>query len=475
MGTVKATAFEKATFIDDESIASLLASGKAAAESTNEVERIINKAALYHGLTPEEVAVLLHVEEPALLQKIYKTSAAIKEHIYGKRLVLFAPLYISDYCINDCEYCGYGHRHDFPRRRLSMEDIKKEVAVLQEMGHKRIVVEAGEDSKNCPIEYVLEAMETIYSVKVNNGSIRRININIAGTTVENYSKLKKAGIGTYILFQESYHRPTYAKMHPSGPKRDYDWHTCAFDRAMQGGIDDVGFGVLFGLFDYKYEVVAMFLHALHLEEVFGVGPHTISVPRLRPAAGIRLESFPHAVSDADFKKLVAIIRLAVPYTGMIISTREEADFRNELLSIGISQLSGGSCTGVGAYSNINTGGGDEQRPQFSVADHRNLDEVVSGLCRSGFIPSFCTACYRSGRTGDRFMSLAKSGEIHNVCQPNAILTFKEFLMDYATPETKKLGDILIREHLEKIEEPNVRKLTEKRLAQIEQGARDFYF
>jgi 2-iminoacetate synthase len=475
MGTLEATAFEKAAFIDDEKIVILLASGKAAAESTDEVGRIINKAALYHGLTPEEVAVLLHVEDPALLQKIYETSVAIKERIYGKRLVLFAPLYISDYCVNDCVYCGYGHRHDFPRRRLTTEEIKKEVAVLEQMGHKRIVIECGEDSKNCPIDYVLEAMETIYSVKKDNGSIRRINVNIAGTTVENYTKLKKAGIGTYILFQESYHRPTFAKMHPSGPKGDYDWHTCAFDRAMQGGIDDVGFGVLFGLYDYKYEVVAMFLHALHLEEVFGVGPHTISVPRLRPAAGISLKLFPHAVSDADFKKLVAIIRLAVPYTGMIISTREEADFRNELLAIGISQLSGGSCTGVGAYSNINAGSGDEQRPQFSVADHRSLDEVISSLCRSNFIPSFCTACYRSGRTGDRFMPLAKSGEIHNVCQPNAILTFKEYLMDYATPETKEVGEKLIREHLEKIENSEVRRLTEERLAQIEQGSRDFYF
>jgi 2-iminoacetate synthase len=475
MGTLEANAFEKAVFIDDEKIATLLSFGKAAAESAKEVNRIIDKAALYNGLTPQEVAVLLHVEDSALLQKIYKTSVAIKEQIYGKRLVLFAPLYISDYCVNDCVYCGYGHRNDFPRRRLTMEEIRKEVEVLEEMGHKRIAMECGEDPLNCPIDYVLEAMETVYSVKVNNGSIRRINVNIAGTTVENYTKLKKAGIGTYILFQESYHRPTYAKMHPSGPKRDYDWHTCAFDRAMRGGIDDVGFGALFGLYDYKYEVVAMFLHALHLEEVFGVGPHTISVPRLRPADGVSLETFPYLVSDAEFKKLVAIIRLAVPYTGMIISTRERADLRNELLSIGISQLSAGSCTGVGGYYKMNKQGREEQPTQFNVADHRTLDEVVFNLCKSNFIPSFCTACYRSGRTGDRFMSLAKSGEIHNVCQPNAILTFKEFLMDYATPETKLAGEKLIKDHLEQIENPKIRTLTEEKLIQIEKGSRDFYF
>ncbi len=467
-------ATSKADFINDELVFRLLEEAKAA--PMEEAERIIEKAAHAKGLSPAEVAVLLQVEDPELLEKIYQTASRIKEKIYGKRLVFFAPLYISDFCINNCVYCGYRRHNKFKRRRLTMEEIKEEVTVLEEMGHKRLALECGEDPKNCPIDYVIDAINTIYSVKEKKGSIRRINVNIAATTVENYRRLKEAKIGTYILFQETYHRPTYAKMHPSGPKRDYDWHTTAFDRAMEAGIDDVGAGVLFGLYDYKFEVVALLLHALHLEEAFGVGPHTISVPRLRPAQGVNLETFPYLVSDADFKKLVAIIRLAVPYTGMILSTRESPKFRDELLSVGISQLSAGSCTGVGGYCREKEGRPeDDDAPQFVVEDHRSLDEIIRSICRSGYIPSFCTACYRSGRTGDRFMSLAKSGQIQNVCQPNAILTFKEFLIDYASPETRKAGEEAIVRHLDLVSNPAVRDKVVERLHKIEQGYRDFYF
>lgn len=464
----------KADFIDDERIMSALSKAEGV-QSSAEVSRIIDKAALSDGLTPEETAVLLHVEDPELLEKIYQTAKDIKEQIYGKRLVFFVPLYISDYCINNCVYCGYRRHNSFERRKLTMEEIRNEVTVLEEMGHKRIAMECGEDPKNCPIEYVLDAIDAVYSVKQERGSIRRINVNIAATTIENYKRLHDAKIGTYILFQETYHRPTYAKMHPSGPKRDYDWHTCAFDRAMAGGIDDVGSGVLFGLYDYKYEVLALLLHALHLEEAWGVGPHTVSVPRIRAANGIDLEKFPYLVSDSEFKKLVAIIRLAVPYTGMILSTREPAELRDELISVGISQLSAGSCTGVGGYYRENNENREAQRPQFKVEDCRTLDEVIASVCKSGYIPSFCTACYRKGRTGDRFMSLAKTGQIQNVCQPNAILTCKEFLLDYASPETKLAGEQAIEKHLEQISNQKVRQVTKKRLAQLEEGTRDLYF
>lgn len=467
-------AASEASFINDELIFGLLEKAKTAPRE--EAERIIEKAALSKGLTPEEVAVLLQVDDPDLLDQIYRTASQIKEKIYGKRLVFFAPLYFSDYCINNCVYCAYRRDNKFGRRKLTLDEIKEEVTVLEEMGHKRLALECGEDPKNCPTDYIIDVINTVYSVKEKNGSIRRVNVNIAATTVENYRRLKEAKIGTYILFQETYHRPTYAKMHPSGPKRDYDWHTLAHDRAMEGGIDDVGFGVLYGLYDYKYEVLATLLHAIHLEEVYGVGPHTISVPRLRPARGVTLEQFPYLVSDADFKKLIAIIRLAVPYTGMILSTRESAEFRDELINVGISQLSAGSCTGVGGYSREKNGGSEEEEtPQFVVEDHRNINEVISSICRSGYIPSFCTACYRSGRTGDRFMALAKSGQIQNVCQPNAILTFKEFLIDYATPETRRIGEEAITRHLEFVDDPLVRQKAMQRLEQIEQGRRDFYF
>ena len=464
----------EADFIDDQRIISLLRKAKAV-QSSAEVVRIIDKAALSDGLAPEEVAVLLNVEDPVLLERIYHTAKEIKEQIYGKRLVFFVPLYISDYCINNCVYCGYRRHNTFGRRKLTMQEMRNEVSVLEEMGHKRIAMECGEDPENCPIDYVIEAIDTIYSVKQGKGSIRRVNVNIAATTVEDYERLHSAGIGTYILFQETYHRPTYAKMHPSGPKKNYDWHTCAFDRAMAGGIDDVGAGVLFGLYDYKYEVLALLLHALHLEQTWGVGPHTISVPRIRPAGGIDLEDFPYLVSDREFKKLVAIIRLAVPYTGMILSTRESAQLRDELIAVGISQLSAGSCTGVGGYYRENNADREAQRTQFKVDDCRSLDEVVASVCKSGYIPSFCTACYRKGRTGDRFMSLAKTGQIQDVCQPNAILTFKEFLLDYASPETRVAGEQAIMQHLDQIRDPKVRQLTMERLAQLEKGTRDLYF
>jgi len=464
----------EADFIDDQRIISLLRKAKAV-QSSAEVVRIIDKAALSDGLAPEEVAVLLNVEDPVLLERIYHTAKEIKEQIYGKRLVFFVPLYISDYCINNCVYYGYRRHNTFGRRKLTMQEMRNEVSVLEEMGHKRIAMECGEDPENCPIDYVIEAIDTIYSVKQGKGSIRRVNVNIAATTVEDYERLHSAGIGTYILFQETYHRPTYAKMHPSGPKKNYDWHTCAFDRAMAGGIDDVGAGVLFGLYDYKYEVLALLLHALHLEQTWGVGPHTISVPRIRPAGGIDLEDFPYLVSDREFKKLVAIIRLAVPYTGMILSTRESAQLRDELVAVGISQLSAGSCTGVGGYYRENNADREAQRTQFKVDDCRSLDEVVASVCKSGYIPSFCTACYRKGRTGDRFMSLAKTGQIQDVCQPNAILTFKEFLLDYASPETRLAGEQAIMQHLDQIRDPKVRQLTMERLAQLEKGTRDLYF
>lgn len=463
-----------ADFIKESTIEGLLQEARAAEK--RQADLIIDKAALGKGLSPEEVAVLLEVDDPVRLDRIYRTANQLKNRIYGKRLVLFAPLYLSNYCVNNCAYCGYRYEHKFARRRLTMEEIAEEARILESMGHKRLALECGEDPVHCPIEYVIEAMETIYTTKCKNGSIRRLNVNIAATTVDEYRLLKKAGIGTYILFQETYHRPTYKKMHPSGPKADYDWHTTAMDRAMEGGIDDVGVGALFGLYDYKFEVLGLMYHAQHLEEAFGVGPHTISVPRLRPAPGIDLAEFPYLVSDADFKKLIAILRLAVPYTGIILSTRERAEFRDELFEVGVSQISAGSCTGVGGYRKENGNGHPvDESAQFSVGDHRTVDQVIASVCASGYLPSYCTACYRSGRTGDRFMALAKSGKIGLVCQPNAILTFKEYLEDYASPEVKAIGEETIRKHLDEIPDPKQRRRTEDRLKRIEAGERDLYF
>ena len=476
MVPVEGIVMAKASFIDEPAVHAALAEGKKRV-SRDSAEEIIKKAALGDGLLPEEVAVLLNVEDKELIEEIFKTAIAVKRAIYGNRLVLFAPLYVSDYCINNCVYCGYGAGHKFPRRRLTMDEIRRETEALLRMGHKRIAMEAGEDPQNCPIYYILEAIDAVYSVEVKKSNIRRININIAATTVEDYKALKAREIGTYILFQESYHRETYGKMHPLGPKHDYDYHTTSFDRAMTAGIDDVGAGVLFGLYDHKFEVLALLQHALHLEAEFGCGPHTISMPRIRPAGGVNLNSFPYLVSDAEYKKLVAIIRLAVPYTGMIITTREEAGFRNEILQLGISQLSGGSCTGVGGYcdeeSNVELK--NKQPAQFQVNDERSLDQVIQDISKAGFLPSFCTACYRNGRTGDRFMALAKVGEIQNLCQPNAILTFKEFLEDFATPETKALGESVIADYLKQIPNPKLQRKTVERLEKIKKGERDFYF
>lgn len=465
-------------FIDDALIAELLAAAKTKAADKAAVRRIIAKAGEYKGLTAGEVAVLLEVTDDALLREMFAAASAVKKAIYGNRIVLFAPLYISSYCINNCVYCGFRQGNAAQlRRRLTPAEVREEVEILESLGHKRLAVEAGEDPVNCPIDYVTDIIREIYSVKDGNGSIRRVNVNIAATTVEDYRKLKDVGIGTYILFQETYHRPTYAALHPSGPKRDYNWHTTAMDRAMKAGIDDVGIGVLYGLYDYKYETVAMFLHAEHLDRDCGVGPHTISVPRLRPAGSVNLQNFPHLVGDEDFKKVIAIIRLAVPYTGMILSTREEPELRDELINYGISQISAGSCTGVGGYhhNRQHEACGPNDGRQFEPSDQRSPDEIIRMLCGKGFVPSYCTACYRQGRTGDRFMALAKSGEIQNVCLPNALLTFKEYLLDYADERTRAVGETLISRSLGDIPQENIRAATAARLKDIEAGKRDLYF
>ena len=464
-------------FIPHEEIYSLIENS--AEPDIREVQDIVEKAREAKGISPYEVARLLCVENDESLEMLYKAAHEIKEKIYGKRLVLFAPLYFSNFCVNNCLYCGYRHDNKFGRRRLTKDEIVEEVKVLESMGHKRLALECGEDPVNCPMDYIEEVIQTIYETKVGNGSIRRVNVNIAATTVENYRRLKAAKIGTYVLFQETYHRPTYEYMHPSGPKSDYDWHLGAMDRAMEAGIDDVGIGALFGLYDYRFEVLGLVYHAMHLDSKFGVGPHTISVPRLRPALGVTLDRFPYLVADRDFKKIVAILRLAVPYTGMILSTREHPGFRDEVFAVGISQISAGSRTGVGAYKSeiheeCRSDEGDGQA-QFSVDDRRSPDEIVASLARSGYIPSYCTACYRRGRTGDRFMEFAKTGRIQNLCQPNAILTFKEYLLDYASCETKRVGEAAIKEHLEMIPSAKVREETIARLQRLENGERDLYF
>lgn len=466
-------------FIDDALIDNLLTEAKTKSQDKNYVRAIIAKARQYHGLSAAEVAVLLETTDAELEAEMFAAASAVKQAIYGNRIVLFAPLYISSHCINNCTYCGYRAGNDQQlRRRLTLEEIKEEVEILESLGHKRLAVEAGEDPVNCPIEYVVDSIRQIYSIKDGNGSIRRVNVNIAATTVEEYRKLKEVEIGTYILFQETYHRPTYAALHPTGPKRDYNWHTTAMERAMQAGIDDVGIGVLYGLYDHKYETVAMFLHAEHLDKTQGVGPHTISVPRIRPASGMDLTKFPYLVDDEAFKKIVAIIRLAVPYTGMILSTRESSELRDELIRYGVSQISAGSCTGVGGYHQIykeQEADAPAKGLQFETGDNRSPQQVVTMLCEQGFIPSYCTACYRQGRTGDRFMSLAKSGEIQNVCLPNALLTFKEYLLDYADPAVREIGEKTIEKHLANIPVDATRQAAARRLKEIEKGVRDLYF
>ena len=445
---------------------------------TNEalIDELIEKAKLRKGLSHREASVLLACEIKEKNEEIYRLAEQIKKDFYGNRIVMFAPLYLSNYCINGCTYCPYHLKNKhIPRKKLTQEEVRKEVIALQDMGHKRLALEAGEDPKNNPIEYILDCIKTIYSIKHKNGEIRRVNVNIAATTVENYRKLKDAGIGTYILFQETYHKESYLELHPTGPKHDYAYHTEAMDRAMEGGIDDVGLGVLFGLDKYRYEFAGLLMHAEHLETVWGVGPHTISVPRLRNADDIDINTFTNGISDDIFAKIVACIRIAVPYTGMIISTRESQACRERVLHLGVSQISGGSKTSVGGYA--------EPEPedevgseQFEISDTRTLDEVVKWLMEMGYIPSFCTACYREGRTGDRFMSLCKSGQIQNCCQPNALMTLKEYLTDYAAEDTKAVGEKLILKELESIPNEKVRKIVIDNLRAIaEDNRRDFRF
>lgn len=464
-------------FIDDGEVLASIAEGKTQVRNQAEIDRILAKARACKGLTHREAAVLLEIDDDATLEKMYAIAREVKETIYGKRIVLFAPLYLSSYCVNNCKYCGYRCANKIGRHQLTQDELREEVRALEAMGHKRLLLEAGEDDQRCPIEYILECIKTIYAEKFKNGAIRRVNVDIAATTGENYRKLKEAGIGTYLLFQETYHKPTYHAMH-CGPKANYEWHTEAMDRAMlEGGIDDVGIGPLYGLYDYHYETVALLMHAEHLEAVCGVGPHTISFPRLLPAEGVDYESFPHLVKDRDFKKVVAVIRLAVPYTGMILSTRENVDFRRELLDIGISQMSAGSCVGVGGYAKRATVDehGVEEKPQFDLADHRKPMDVIKWLVNDGYLPSYCTACYRAGRTGDRFMPLAKSGQIGNFCLPNALLTFEEYLTDYADAELKTAGQKMIDREIQNVPSEKQRARAIDYLKRVRNGERDLRF
>ena len=457
-------------FIIHDEILESINYGLEKSKDVNFIEKLLNKAREGNGLNYKEAAVLLNVEDEKILYKIFKLAKEVKEKIYGKRIVIFAPLYVSNYCVNNCKYCGYkSSNENFSRKKLTMEELKEEVRVLEALGHKRIALEVGEDPINSPIDYVLQCIENIYSLKFDNGSIRRINVNIAATTVENYKKLKEANIGTYILFEETYHKESYEKFHPNGPKHDYDYHTTAMHRAREAGIDDIGLGVLYGLYDYKYETIAMLMHAESLEKDTGVGPHTISVPRIKAAENVSLDNYPYLVSDEAFKKIVAVLRLSVPYAGIILSTREEAKFRDEVISLGVSQISSGSCTGVGGYQH------QKGKPQFELGDNRSPIEIIESLCESGYIPSYCTACYREGRTGDRFMVLAKSGEINNVCQPNALLTLKEFIIDYGREKTKVLGENIIKKELDEIKNEAVKASVIEKLNRIENGERDLRF
>ena len=468
-------------FIDHQEILDTLAYADANKNNKELIESLLEKARPRWtngqlnctGLTHREASVLLACEDPELNRKMFSLAEEIKKAFYGNRIVLFAPLYLSNYCINGCVYCPYHSiNKNIPRKKLTQEEVERQVIALQDMGHKRLALEAGEDPVHNPIEYILECIKTIYSIKHKNGAIRRVNVNIAATTVENYRKLKEAGIGTYILFQETYHKESYLKLHPFGPKHDYNYHTEAMDRAMEGGIDDVGLGVLFGLELYRYEFAGLLMHAEHLEAVHGVGPHTISVPRIKKADDIDPSVFDNGISDEIFEKLIALIRISVPYTGMIISTRESQAVRARALHLGISQISGASRTSVGGYD-------EPERPhdteQFDVSDQRSLDEVIAWLMDMGFIPSFCTACYRAGRTGDRFMSLCKSGQIQNCCHPNALMTLKEFLVDYASEETRRKGNAMIASEIPTIPNEKVRDALVKYLERIENGERDFRF
>ena len=472
-------------FINDEEIRATLAYAEDNKNNEELIDRILEKARpqkteMGHtcaGLTHREAAVLLACEIPEKIEKIYAIAEEIKLAFYGNRIVIFAPLYLSNYCINGCVYCPY-HRQNkhIPRKKLTQDEVRAEVIALQDMGHKRLAIEAGEDPVNNPIEYILECINTIYSVHHKNGDIRRVNVNIAATTVENYRKLKDAGIGTYILFQETYHKESYLQLHPTGPKHDYDYHTEAMDRAMEGGIDDVGLGVLFGLDKYKYEFTGLIMHAEHLEAAHGVGPHTISVPRLKRADDIDPDQFDNGIDDETFAKITACIRLAVPYTGIIISTRETEQVRSKLLNLGVSQVSGGSRTSVGGYAGYSPDERPHDTEQFDVSDQRSLDEVVRWLMENGHIPSFCTACYREGRTGDRFMSLCKNGQILNCCHPNALMTLSEYLQDYASDETRAVGYDVVERELDRIPREKIREICAQNIQEImASNRRDFRF
>ncbi|MCQ2170000.1 MAG: [FeFe] hydrogenase H-cluster radical SAM maturase HydG [Bacteroidales bacterium] len=460
-------------FIDDVEIKETLEYAAANRDNRALIESILDKAALCKGLTHREAAVLLDCNIPDLVERTFRLAEEIKKKLYGNRIVMFAPLYLSNYCVNGCIYCPYHakNRH-IPRKKLTQEEIVREVTALQDMGHKRLALELGEHPVENPIEYVLESIRTIYGIHHRNGDIRRVNVNIAATTVQNYRKLRDAGIGTYILFQETYDKQKYQMLHPTGPKSDYAYHTEAMDRAREGGIDDMGIGVLFGLSGYRYDFVGLMMHAEHMEAALGVGPHTISVPRIRPADDVNPDEFSDAVPDDKFLHIVAAIRCAVPYTGMIISTRESSKVREKVLDLGISQISGASRTSVGGYTEPER---DEDTAQFDLADKRSLDEVVKWLIELGYIPSFCTACYRAGRTGERFMKICKSGKIQDCCTPNALLTLKEYLLDYASPDTMKAGDELIRREIEKIENEALRASLKRDIASLEAGKRDLRY
>lgn len=461
-------------FIDDGEVQASLAYADANKDNLELVDALLDKAEKLKGLTHREASVLLACEDPERIERMYALAEKIKKDFYGNRIVMFAPLYLSNYCVNGCVYCPYHAKNKhIARKKLTQDEIRQEVIALQDMGHKRLAIESGEDPVNNPIDYILESIQTIYSIQHKNGSIRRVNVNIAATTVENYRKLKEAGIGTYILFQETYHKESYEKLHPTGPKHDYAYHTEAMDRAMEGGIDDVGLGVLFGLELYRYEFAALLMHAEHLEAVHGVGPHTISVPRIKHADDIDPSAFDNSISDDIFAKICALIRICVPYTGMIISTRESKEVREKVIRLGVSQISGASKTSVGGYAEEEPE--EECSEQFDVSDQRTLDEVVRWLMDMGYIPSFCTACYREGRTGDRFMSLCKSGQIQNCCHPNALMTLKEYLMDYASEETKAIGEKLIEAELKNIPREKTREICADHLKKIEEGIRDFRF
>ena len=456
-------------FINHEYIYKILEETKN--PSNEQIKEVLNRAKNREGLDYKDIAILLQAEDEKDLKEIYSLAGEIKKDIYGKRVVVFAPLYVSDYCVNNCVYCGYKRDNKFNRRRLTMDEVAQEVKILEQMGHKRLALELGEDPVNAPIDYVLECLDTIYKTQNNNGEIRRVNVNIAATTVENYKLLKEKGIGTYILFQETYHKPTYDKMHPKSLKGDYNYHLTAFDRAMEAGIDDVGAGVLFGLADPRFEVLGLMMHNAHLEEKFGVGFHTISVPRLQPANGVSLENYPHLLDDKMFKKIVAILRIAVPFTGLILSTRETPEMRKELLKYGVSQISAGSSTGVGGYKEREEG---KEVKKFKTNDERSPIEILKELLSDGYIPSYCTACYRKGRTGDRFMSLAKSGNIKYVCEPNALMTLLEFTLDYGDEELYKKSLEIIDKEVENIEREDIKSLTKESMEKMKKGQRDFY-